>query len=447
MNEMPTISTTRNPIPPQAGLRIAKAEDVYLITDKKQRILDAAGGAIAASIGHGRKRVVDAMAKALREEGYVLPSLQHPRREQLSAELREHWLPQPLNQVYFTCGGSEGNDLAIRLALQYQQVLGHSRRTKILGREPSYHGTTLLTLAAGNHAARRRGLTASLPGHPKVPAPYMLRCPLGRHHPDAGDYYVELTQRAIDREGPETIAALIAEPITGTSGGALVPPDDYWPRIRQLCDRHGILLILDEVMTGIGRTGTEFACNHWQLVPDILIGSKGLGAGYGAISGVYLKSRIIEALQAEGLGIMFYTFAAQPAACAAATEVLGIIREEQLMKDVRMHGNRLGNGLAERFAQHPHVADVRGKGLLWAVEIVADRDSLQQFPEELDIAQKVVDAALQQGVLFYKGGTGEVRDIVCIGPPFTMTEEHLDYCIETLARAVDQVMANPRGFV
>lgn len=428
-----------NTILPLEKLKIAKAKGVYLIDEFGNQILDAAAGSLVASIGHGRKRVVDVVAKNLLDKGYVLPLLQHVEREPLIQELRTHWLPEPLTQINFTCGGSEGNDLAIRLALQYQQILGFSKKTKIIGREPSYHGTTFLTLTVGGHAERRRSLESVLEHHPKAQTPYSLRFPTGENT-DICDYYVKSVEQAIAQEGADSVAALIAEPITGTSGGALVPPDNYWPRIRKLCDKHGILLIMDEVMTGFGRTGTKFACDHWGLIPDLLVGSKGLAAGYAAISGVYFKPEIMQALQSEKLGIMFYTFAAQPAACAAANEVLKIVREENLIDNVVARGAQLKTKLEASFSNHPNVAEVRGRGLLWAVEIVANRETLEQYPKESNITNRIANAALRRGVLFYRGGTGDVRDVICIGPPYTINETEINHCVEVLSAAINEIV-------
>jgi adenosylmethionine-8-amino-7-oxononanoate aminotransferase len=240
-------------------------------------------------------------------------------------------------------------------------------------------------------------------------------------------------------EDPETVAALIAEPINGSSGGAITPPDDYWRRVRDILDAHGILLILDEVMTGFGRTGRKFGCNHYDLLPDILVAGKGLAGGYAAIAGIYATDEIADVIAGGGLDVMFHTFGALPQSCAAATEVLRILREEKLVERSAEIGERLGERLKRDLSNHPNVAEVRGKGLLWAVEIVANRDSLEPFPQSAHVTNRVVAKGMAEGVFFYPGGTGEVRDIVCIGPPFVIGEPEIDRIATTLARALDAI--------
>lgn len=291
------------------------------------------------------------------------------------------------------------------------------------------------------HPARKRGLEHALASYPTVPTPYPLRCPLGSHHPDAGRYYIDSLRSTIEAEGPENIAALLAEPITGSSGGALVPPDDYWPGVRALCDEYGLLLILDEVMTGFGRTGKAFAHQHWGIEPDILVSGKGLAGGYAPIGGVYATERVGRAIQSAGMSVMFHTFGAHPAACAAAAEVLAIMAEENLVARAAEQGARLKRLLEDAFADHPHVAEVRGKGLLLAIEIVQDRESLDLYPEQAAIANRVVGSALRRGVFFYGGGTGAVRDIVCMGPAFIIEDAHMVTMTEVLLDAVNEVTA------
>ncbi|MEJ2088503.1 MAG: aminotransferase class III-fold pyridoxal phosphate-dependent enzyme [Gammaproteobacteria bacterium] len=401
--------------------------------------MDAAGGAIVTNIGHGRQRVVDRIAEATRDYTYVVPPWITPSRRALADELTAHWLPPSLRHIHVTSGGSESVESAVKIALQYHAARGEPERTVVIARSPSYHGTTLTTASLSGHPARKRGLEAALTEFPVVPTPYALRCPLGAEHPDLGVWYADAVEAAIRDAGENRVAALLAEPITGSSGGALVPPDDYWPRVREICDRTGVLLILDEVMTGFGRTGKPFGYQHWAVTPDILVGGKGLAGGYAPLGGVFASSEIGRAIESAGLHVMFHTFGAHPAACAAAAEVLAILREEQLTERADKMGRLLQERLVARLGQHPHVAEVRGRGLLQAVEIVKDRDSLEPYPESDNIASRVVSRALKEGVFFYGGGTGEIRDIVCLGPPFIVEEEHLDVMAATLGKAIDDV--------
>lgn len=418
---------------------IVRAEGVELVTADGRRLLDAAGGAIVANIGHGRARVADRVAEVTRQCTYVVPPWITPSRQSLVETLARDWLPPRLGRVHITSGGSEAVEAGMKMALQYQAAIGRAERKKILARSVSYHGTTVTTTALSGHPARKRGLEHALVTYPRIPTPYPLRCPLGPHHPDAGRYYVDDLRQTIEREGPETIAALVAEPITGSSGGAIVPPEDYWPAVRALCDEYGLLLVLDEVMTGFGRTGKPFGYQHWDIEPDILVAGKGLAGGYAPIGGVYASEQVGEAIAAAGLGVMFHTFGAHPAACAAATEVLDILTEERLVERAAAQGERLKAALVDAFAEHPRVAEVRGRGLLLAIEVVRDRDSLEPFPETDNVSNRIVGHALKNGVFFYGGGTGEVRDIVCMGPPFIIDDGHIDTMVRVLAEAVDAV--------
>jgi adenosylmethionine-8-amino-7-oxononanoate aminotransferase len=421
------------------NLTIERTEGVYLYTADGRRLLDAAGGAIVANIGHGRERVAARVAEATRTCTYVVPPWLTPSRQALAEALERDWLPETLSHIHITSGGSEAVESAIKMALQYQAAIGRSERTKIISRSVSYHGTTVATTALSGHPARKRGLEHALVSYPHVPTPYPLRCPLGRHHPDAARYYLDALEATIHHEGPGQIAALVAEPITGSSGGAIVPPDGYWPHVRRLCDEHGILLILDEVMTGFGRTGKRFGYQHWDIEPDILVSGKGLAGGYAPIGGVYASGRVGAALRAGGVNVMFHTFGAHPAACAAAAEVLTILVEEQLVARAATQGAVLKARLEETFRDHPHVAEVRGAGLLLAIEVVRDRATLEPFAEADGVSGRIVGHALRNGVFFYGGGTGAVRDIVCLGPPFIIDDEHIDTMVRVLAEAVDAV--------
>jgi adenosylmethionine-8-amino-7-oxononanoate aminotransferase len=256
-----------------------------------------------------------------------------------------------------------------------------------------------------------------------------------------GQYYVDQMRDVILAEGPRTIAGFIAEPITGSSGGAIVPPDDYWPKVRALCDEFGLILILDEVMTGFGRTGTRFGYQHWPIEPDILVSGKGLAGGYAPLGGVFTNERVGAVIQENGFQVMFNTFGAHPAACAAAVEVLNILKEEGLVAEAAQKGAYLHAQLHAAFDEHPHVAEVRGRGLLAAIEVVADRSDLTQFDPALGMTSAIVNEGLERGVFYYAGGTGVVRDVVCLGPAFIVTTDQIDEMVSTLVASVDAAIA------
>ena len=419
-------------------MSIERAEGVYLYTDKGQQIIDAAGGAIVANVGHGDERVIDAVAQALKTTSYVVPPWRTPSRNALLDEL-EQWLPSTMTRIHLTSGGTEANEAAIKIALHYQQAIGQTQRTEIIGRSISYHGTSLATASISGHPGRKQGLEAALPTFAEVEAPYPLRCPAG---PDCGLYYAELLKDKIEALGAENVAAFIAEPITGSSGGAIVPPDDYWPAVREICDDYGVLLILDEVMTGFGRTGVDFGFQHWPISPDILVGGKGLAGGYAPLGGVYATKAVGAAIEAAGFQVMFNTFGAHPAACAAAASVLSIMRAENLVAEAAERGAYLNRRLLEMLSNHPHVAEIRGRGLLQAVEVVANRETLERFPSGAQLSNSIVAEGMKRGVFFYGGGTGEVRDVVCMGPAFIVSEAELDQIAEVLAESIDAAIGS-----
>jgi len=417
-------------------LAIARTEGCHLITADGRRILDAAGGAIAVNVGHGRREVAEAYARAATETSFVVPPFATESRVRLVERLRESWLPSGISRAVFTSGGSESMDAAIRLARQHHVSAGRPERWKVIGRDLSYHGTTLATLAVGGHEKRRAPFGPWLVDAPKAPACYCKRCPLGLRYPDCGVDCAEALERAIEREGPETVAAFVAEPIVGSTAGALVPPDEYWPRVAEICRRHGVLLIADEVMTGFGRTGRRFASDHWDLVPDILVSGKGLSSGYAPMGGVFVRDEVLAPLIERGDDFMYFTYSAHPAACAAADKVLEILEREALVDRAAKMGELLRQRLAG-LESHPNVAEVRGRGLLVAVELVKDRDTLEPFPASIGMTTRVVGHGLRHGVFFYPGGSDPARDVIVLGPPFVIRESEIDEIADVLERSID----------
>ncbi len=422
---------------------IERAEGAYLYTPDGRAILDAAGGAVVANVGHGRREVAEAAARALERECYVVPTFATPSRVDLVERLQEHWLPDGLTRVYLASGGSEAVDAALRLARQYHVARGEPERWKVIGRDLSYHGTTLATLAAGGHAKRREAFEPLLSDWPKAPACYCLRCPLDRRYPECDVACADAVEALIEREGPETVAAFIAEPVVGSTAGALVPPDAYWPKLAEVCRRHGVLWIADEVMTGFGRTGRRFAVEHWGVTPDILVSGKGLAGGYAPLAGVFATEAVVAPLSALGEDLMFYTFGAHPAACAAADAVLDILERERLVERAAEMGERLRARLAD-LETHPNVGEIRGRGLLLGVELVADKATLEPFPAGSNLSARVVGAGLGEGVFFYPAGSGAARDAIVLGPPFIISDDEVEKIVTTLERAIDSAVERTR---
>ena len=417
---------------------VVRAEDEYLYLNDGTQVFDAAGGAIVTNIGHGRDEVVDTLAKASKNVDYVIPPWVSPERQRLIDRLVDNWLDPSLNHVHFTCGGSEGIECAIKIAFMHHAAQGKLEKTKVIKREISYHGTTITATAVGGHELRKRGIEHILDHYPRVETPYPFRCP----SKDVLGYYIEDFERVVNEEGPETIAAFITEPISGASGGAIVPPDGYLEAIDEICKKNDILLIVDEVMTGFGRTGTKFGYQHWDVQPDLIVGGKGLAGGYGAITAVAGTDELADSLNNSGFEVMFHTFASLPSACAAADKVLEIIERENLLDRVVKMGNMLEDKLSNAFSNHPHVGDIRGRGLLQAVELVKDRDTLESYAEEDAVSTRVVGEMLRNGVFVYKAGNGIVNDVLLIGPPFTVQEHQLDRLVSVMSDAIDTVTMN-----
>ena len=428
---------------PQKGVSpfmVAGAHGNYLISADGRRILDGGGGAIVVNIGHGREEVAEVAAQGLREVTYAIPPFATEARIRLVERLTSNWLPRGLTRVGFTSWDSESVDAAIRLARSHHVAAGRTARWKVIGREQSYHGTTLATLAVGGHVNRRKGMEPLLLDFPKAPSHYCLKCQLGRHDDGCVDRAAQGLEDVILREGPDTVAAFIAEPVVGGAAGAVVPPDGYWATVREICSKYGVLLIADEVMTGFGRTGRKFAVDHWDVTPDIITGGKGLAGGYAPMGGIYATDAVVAPMIDAGMDMMFYTFSGHHASCAVADKVLEIMEREDLVARAAKMGDLLRERLA-RLESHPNVAEVRGLGLLQAVELVRDKDTLERFPASDRFVNKVSGIGLQKGVFFYPAGSGEAQDIVLLGPPFTITEDEIDMLGSVLEESIDLAAA------
>ena len=421
------------------GIEFERSEGAYLYTKGGRKILDAAGGAIVSNIGYGREEVAQAIAKAVKNNSYILPPFLTPEREALLDELREYWLPPHLSRIHLSSGGSEANESAVKLAIQYQNSRGKPEKNIILTRSLSYHGTTLNMSGISGHEARKRGLESYVPKPITIETPYPLRCPLGRYHPEARDYYLDNLKKIIQEIGSKNIAALLMEPINGSSGGAIIPPDGYWIEAQEILRANDILLIADEVMTGFGRVGHDFASNLYDIEPDILIAGKGMGGGYAAIGGTYSTDNIADSIQNSGYEVMFHTFAALPQSCAASAEVLKILREEKLCERVNPLGETILQELNSEIGQHPNVAEIRGKGLLIGLEIVEDKTTLKPFEESKKITSRIMQKGLELGVFLYPGGTGAYRDIICLGPAFTIGQTEIKLMVEVLKESINSV--------
>ena len=386
---------------------IVGGDGCFLHAADGRRILDGAGGAIVGNVGWGRREVADAIAAAAQGAAYSIPLWPTPHRLELHDRLVERWLPEGFGHVFFTSGGSESTDSSIRLARAYQLAKGRPDRWKVIGRHPSYHGMTLGTIAVASHTARQRGFEPLLLPFPKVPW----------DDPEA-------MVRIIEHEDPNTIAGFLAEPITGAAGACLTASDEYWQAVTDTCRRHDILLIVDEVMTGYGRTGLTFGHQHFPIEPDVLVGGKGLGGGYVPIGAVAAKTEVAETLRNSGF--MYFTFTGNDIACAGAAAVLDILERESLVQRVAQIGPLLEGRLRAELSEHPLVTDIRGRGLFYGIELCCNRDA-------------VVSAALDRDLWIYPAGSGPVSDAVMVAPPFVVDEAEIDQLVGTLRAVLDTV--------
>ena len=405
-------------VPGSPPLTVVGGEGSYLLTSDGRRLLDGGGGAVVVNIGHGRPEPAEAAARAMRGAAYVVPLWATENRLALIERLTDRWLPPGLTRCLLVSGGSESVETALRVARQHHAAKGDIDRWKILGRSISYHGATLGTLSVANHDRRRAGLEPLLLDLPKI---------------DFSD--PEKVRKVVEVEDPATIAALVVEPVSGAAGGALVPPDDYLPALRELCSETGILLICDEVMTGFGRTGANFDVDHLGVVPDLLVSGKGLGGGYVPIGGVYATEEVVAPIAEAEATVMYYTFSGSEVACAVADRVLQVVEDEDLVARAAIMGKALSERLHTALDDHPHVIDIRGRGLLQGVELVADRETGATFGGEL--ALRVVAEALHRDCWIYPAGSGEVADALLFGPPFTVTESELDQLVAATVEAID----------
>ena len=354
--------------------------------------------------------------------------------------------PAGMSNVYFVSGGSEAVEAALKMARQYFVEIGQPQREHFIARRQSYHGNTLGALAVGGNAWRREQFKPLLIEVEHVSPCYEYRDKRADETPEQyGQRLVAELEATIQRLGGDKVIAFVAETVGGATAGVLTPVPGYFKGVRELCDRHGILLILDEVMCGMGRTGTLHACEQEGVVPDLLTIAKGLGGGYQPIGAVLAQSRIVETFRkGSGLFQHGHTYLGHAVACAAALAVQRVIQRDGLLAQVRDRGARLQQLFQEAFGDHPHVGDVRGRGLFWGIELVADRASKQWFDPELKLHARIKRAAMAEGLMCYPAGgsvDGRCGDHILLAPPFISTPDELAQIVQRLRSAIDKTLA------
>src|SRR5947207_5779366 len=420
---------------------------IELIDAQGRRYIDASGGAAVSCLGHGHPDVQAALHAQLDKLAYAHTSFFTTEAAEALADRLVADAPAGISHAYFVSGGSEAIEAALKMARQYFVEKGEQQRRNIIARRQSYHGNTLGALATGGNEWRRTQFKPLLieTHHIEPCFAYRLR---GPGESDAA--YAARAARALEDKilelGSDTVIAFVAETVVGATAGAVPPVADYFKRIRQICDRYGVLLILDEVMCGMGRTGTLHACEQDGIAPDLMTIAKGLGGGYAPIGAVLVAEKIFDTIaQGSGLFQHGHTYIGHPLACAASLAVQQVIRRDNLLANVREQGARLAERLRQRFGNHPFVGDVRGRGLFQGVELVADRETKAPFDPKRKLHARVKREAMARGLMVYPmGGTvdGARGDHVLLAPPFIVDAPLVDTIVERLGEAIDAATGN-----
>lgn len=424
---------------------IVRAEGIRLWDAEGNEYIDGTSGAISVvSVGHGRREVADAMHAQVMRMEYVHDNEFHNEPAHALAAKVTEFAGGDFSRAVFFSSGSEAIESAIKLAHNYHAIRGDHGRTVVIARKRSFHGATMYALGVGDVSARKsiyQGYMA-LPTA-KIPAPYCYRCPLGKSYPSCGVACAQELEQAIKELGPENVSAFVAEPVVGAAAPALTPPAGYYEAIREICDRYGILWIADEIVTGFGRTGRNMGYMHWDAQPDILVVAKGMSGGYVPLSGVIASQKVVAPFEERKARFTHgLTYQNHPVACAAALAVVGIIEREGLVQNAATQGAYLEQRLRETVGEMPIVGELRGKGLLWGMELVSDRATRQRFDPALGVGRQVHVRGLANGLVIYQsGGSAYASDEVFISPSLIVTRDDIDEIVGRLARTLAEVQA------
>lgn len=423
---------------------IERAEGVHLYDEAGNAYLDAAAGAAVASVGHGREELAEVLREQAARVAYAHPSAFITRPAIELAEKMIARAPEGFSRVFFTSGGSESVEAAIKLARQVHLAHGRDERVKVVSRRTSYHGATLGALAVTDQADRVYPFSALLRVEPKIAPCYPYRCTWCHAERRCSLHCADDLARVIEAEGPARIAAFIAEPIVGSSAPGAAAEPAYWRRVREICDEHDIVFIADEVMSGNGRSGTWWAMQQAGVSPDLITTAKGIGAGYASLGALLVSDEMFDAFRAHRSDFRHgHTYSGHPVAAAVGSRVIDIIEREQLLARVRLVGAYLLARLESTFGAHPHVGDIRGRGLLAGIEFVADRATRHPFPSSLGLRARVRQACLERGLYIYPGGgsAGAMGgDHVLLAPPFVIDDAQVDTLVDTLRAGLDDAL-------
>jgi adenosylmethionine-8-amino-7-oxononanoate aminotransferase len=424
--------------------RAVRGEGCFIYTAEGQRYLDASGGAAVVTIGHGVAEIANAMAAQAARLAYVHSSQFQTAVAENLAERILALAPREMHKsgrVYFTSGGSEATETALKLARQYWIERGQPKRFRILSRLQSYHGSTLGALSVSGNVRRREPFAPMLSEWGHIPPCYCYRCPFGLKYPECNVDCADELDRALTRDGSKDVAAFIFEPVVGATLGAVSPPEGYVQRIAEICHRHGILLIADEIMSGMGRTGRPFAVEHWGVSPDLILVGKGIASGYAPLGAVIAAGNVVDALShGSGTFLHGFTYNSHPVAAAAGNAVLDVIEREKLFARVEPAGAELCAAL-EPLKKFSVVGDIRGQGLLYGIEFIRDPQTREPFPADARIGARIQADALEAGVMTYPTQgcvDGQRGDHLLIAPPFTITSQ----MIQMIAHALEVAIAD-----
>jgi len=412
-----------------------KGEGIYLYDQNGKRYIDGSGSPLCVNIGHGVKEIVEAAKDQTQKVAYVHGTqFTTPVMEEYAKELVEV-LPRGIDKIYFLSGGSEATEAALKLARQYQLALGNHQRYKVIGRWHSYHGSTIGAVSMCGKPSFRKPYLPLLNNFPHIPPPYCYRCPFEKIYPQCNIECAWILEKVIELEDPETISAFIAEPIIGATIGAVVPPKEYYPIIRDICNKFDLLFIADEVMSGFGRTGKWFAINHWDIIPDIITMGKGISSGYIPLAAMATKKEIVDVIK-EGSGnfVHGHTFSHHPVSCAVGLAVLRYLKNHNLVEQSAKKGSYLLQKLNE-LRKFPFVGDVRGRGLMTGIEFVKEKESKVPFHRTFHFAERILEKAFERGLVLYSSigfVDGVNGDGIMVAPPFIIDEKEIDEIINIL---------------
>ena len=417
------------------GLVWVRGQGALLVDTEGREYIDGLSGLWNVAAGHGREELADAAKRQMESLAYCsgYAGSSNPRAIELAERLAGLTYPS-ITRFFFTSGGGEASETSFKVARSYWKLRGRSQKTKVISRQWGYHGVTLAAMSATGISGYWPLFEPRVPGflHVTSPYPYRYQSPAGT---SPGIAAADELEAAILSEGPDTVAMFLAEPVQG-AGGVIVPPDDYFPRIREICDQHDVLLVADEVITGFGRTGKWFALDHWGVEPDVVQFAKAITSGYFPLGGVGVREEIAEVLDHSNSPWMHaYTYSAHPVGCAVALTNLEILESEGLVGEAARKGDHLLAGLRSALADHPHVGEVRGKGLMCAVEFVKDRATKAEFDPSDRIGEKITAEARKRGLFSRARG-----EIFFVAPPFVTSQRQLDSIVEILAESSAAVL-------